>query len=69
VELRPRPQWLVGFGGFAAKTNQKTSRGGFAAPNPIPAYAGTEANGAIRHNCTAKIIPICYTTYATPFSF
>jgi hypothetical protein len=25
---------LVVFGGFAAKTNQKTARGGFAAPNP-----------------------------------
>jgi hypothetical protein len=31
--MAPRPQFLVDFGGFAAKINQKTSRGGFAAPN------------------------------------
>jgi hypothetical protein len=32
--LRPKPQFLVRFGGLAAKTNQETLWGGFAAPNP-----------------------------------
>jgi hypothetical protein len=55
--LRPKPEFLVGFGGFAAKTNQKNPRGGEAAPNPIPAYAGTEADVATALWCVLGCWP------------
>jgi hypothetical protein len=42
-------KFLAVFGGEAAKTNQKISRGSEVAPNPIPAYAGTEADVAINN--------------------
>jgi hypothetical protein len=32
--LRPKPPFLVGFGGFAAKTNQKNFSGRLRRPEP-----------------------------------
>jgi hypothetical protein len=52
VGLRPKPQLLVGFGGEAAKTNQKNFSGRRSRPEPHPRVRGDGGGRCNRHAYT-----------------